>query len=137
MKLAKFIAMLALLPLIGCDQSASPTKPVALQSSVIDRLPLMMEAYGVDGMVISVVAEDQRLLSKGYGVTMGGEPFTPDTPCSIYSATKAISSITLASMLEDQVFDINAPLKDYLIDALKPGKIFRFGDCSIIRPVYL
>lgn len=117
MNLAKTIVMLALLPLIGCDQSARPIKPVALQSSTIDSLPSMMEAYGVDGMVISVVAEDQRLLSKGYGMTIGGEPFTPDTPCSIYSATKAISSITLASMLEDQVFDINTPLGDYIIDA--------------------
>lgn len=113
----KWTLPLGLLALYGCSNGTTKTPLASINETTTTIIPEMMQAYGVDGMAISVVAEDRSLLSKGYGVTMSGEPFTSNTPCSIYSATKAISSITLASMLEDQVFDIDKPLGSYLDDA--------------------
>ena len=117
----KWIFSLGLLGLMGCSNAGAPSSApgpqISISEATTDKIPDILQAYGVDGLVISVAAEGQELLSQGYGVTLSGDPFTADSPCSIYSATKALSSLTLASMLEDELFDINTPLGDYLEDA--------------------
>ena len=120
MKKALIIA-LGSLTLAACtdapDEQISLETPAALSEGTREILPTMMRDYGVDGMVVSVVSDQNILLSQGYGKTQTGEAYTATTPCSIYSATKAISAFTLASLIEDQAFDIDKPLSAYLHDA--------------------
>ena len=99
-----------------CKQTPDAAQPKSLDQAVIDRLPVMMDAYGVDGMVVVAVSGQQTLLSEGYGVTKDGERYTPDTPCPIYSATKVFTSLAIASLVEDGMFDVNTELGEHLAD---------------------
>jgi len=113
-----YISFVFALLLFGCgEQTPDETQLESLDQAVLDRLPVMMDAYDVDGMVVVAVSGQRTLLSKGYGVTLDGKPYTSDTPCPIYSATKVLTSLTFASLVEDGEFDVNARLGDQLPDA--------------------
>ena len=106
----------AFLILCSCERAVDAPTSEILDQSIIDRLPVMMEAYGVDGMVVSIVSGQDTLLSAGFGVTIDEDPFTVDTACPVYSATKVFTSLTIASMVEDDRFDVNTKLGTLLTD---------------------
>lgn len=105
-----------LLLCVACSQSPDTSTSTELNQSVVDRLPAMMEAYGVEGMTVVAVSGQDTILSIGYGKTKDGEPFTADTFCPIYSATKVFTSLTIASLVEDGKFNVNTTLGEYLTD---------------------
>ncbi|MEM9170933.1 MAG: serine hydrolase, partial [Pseudomonadota bacterium] len=69
---------------------------------------------------------DRVLLALGYGVDADGSPFTADTPCGIYSATKALTAFTLAALVEDERVDVDAPLGAVLNDAPEDWRAIPF-----------
>ncbi|MEL7058439.1 MAG: serine hydrolase [Acidobacteriota bacterium] len=81
------------------------------------RLTSMREGYGVGGLVAVVVAGDQILWAEGIGVQADGNPYSASTPIQLYSATKFLTSLTLASMVEDGLLDLDAPIGDMMRDA--------------------
>ncbi len=101
----------------ACSQLPGTSTLTALDPSVVDRLPVMMKAYGVEGMTVVAVSGQEILLSEAYGTTKTGEPFTTDTSCPIYSATKVLTSLTIASLVEGNEFDVNSTLSEHLNDA--------------------
>ena len=107
---------LSLLLCVACSpRGVQP--PTQLDQAVVGRLPAMMQAYGVEGMTVVAVSGQETLLSVAYGQTKDGQPFTTDTACPIYSATKVLTSLTIASMVEDDEFDVNTALGEHLTDA--------------------
>lgn len=83
--------------------SSSDGLAEAIQAEIIR---LQAEA-DVSGVGVVVVRGDQIVLSDGFGVTQSGEPFSATTSCGLYSATKALTAFTTASLMEDGVIDID------------------------------
>lgn len=52
--------------------------------------------------------------ARGERTLGGGEAFTTDTTCAIFSTTKAIGGVTCLQLLEDGSLDLDAPAKEYL-----------------------
>ncbi|MEL7297537.1 MAG: hypothetical protein AAGJ86_07720, partial [Pseudomonadota bacterium] len=68
----------ALLALVGCT-----AKP-ALKT--VDQVPVLMEAFRVDGLALAAVQDDQIVVAAGFGVNAAGEPYTANTHCELFSA---------------------------------------------------
>lgn len=103
--------------LVGCGGSTAEPEIQDIRQEVVDRIPVMMESYGVDGLSVALVRGGDVLLSEGYGTNLDGEAFTPSTVCPVYSATKVFTSLTIASLVEDGAFDVDQPLGALLDDA--------------------
>lgn len=88
----------------ACAAVGSPDETGAAISAEAQRL---QAERGVAGVGIVVVSGDEVILAEGFGETVDGEPFTAETACGLYSATKALSAFTLASLVEDGILDID------------------------------
>lgn len=110
------ILVLILFLSVACSYTPDTSVAKQLDQTVIDRLPVMMKAYGVDGMTVVAVSGQETLLSVSYGKTKDGRQFTTDTFCPVYSATKVFTSLTIASLVEEGKFDVNSTLGEQLVD---------------------
>jgi CubicO group peptidase (beta-lactamase class C family) len=109
------LAVPALLLLsIACGEpSAAQTAP-SPPSGVEERIETMREAYGGGGLAVAVVSGQETVLARGFGIQADGTPYTATTPSGAYSATKALSSFVYASLVEDGLIDLDAPLGQLL-----------------------
>lgn len=76
----------------------------------------MRQSYGVSGIAVSVVSGNDVILSEGFGTFEDG-PVTAHSQCGLYSATKALTAFTLASLIEDGDINLNARLGELLADS--------------------
>src|SRR5690606_26158600 len=62
-----------------------------------------MQAWNTPGLAIGIVAEDELIYAKGFGVREvgGSTPVTPETVFQIGSTTKAFLGVTLAQLVEE------------------------------------
>ncbi len=97
--------------------SACASNTATQHTTIASQLPDLMDAYGIEGFGIAIVSGDEIVLARGYGVDADGEPFTGDTPCALYSATKALTSFAVASTTEDGALDLSMTLGEALPDA--------------------
>lgn len=77
-----------------------------------ESIEVMREAYGVSTLGITVVSGQEILIAEGFGAYENA-----DASCGLYSATKALTALTLASMVEDDQVDLDAPLGQLLPDS--------------------
>ena len=84
----------------------------------------------VPGMGIAVVYDDQLVLLEGYGMRDRENelPVTPQTLFAIGSATKAFTSFTMATLVDEGKLDWEKPVCDYLPD-------FRMHDPVVTRQI--
>ena len=108
-------ALAALLALAALVPARAQTTPRA--AALADQVDAMREAYGVAGLAVVVVQGQETVLSRGFGVRADGAPYTAGTVNGMYSATKALSSLVYASLVEDGLVDLDAPLGELLDDA--------------------
>lgn len=88
-----------------------------LNSGTLDAHILeMREKRIVPGLAVAVVENENILFQKSYGFTDTEEsnPFTNNTPSRIASATKFLTMLTVVSLVEENVIDINERLGTYL-----------------------
>lgn len=115
---AALAAWLALSPLSAHAQAPSPRT-----ADLADRVEALREAYGVPGLAVAVVQGQEPILVQGFGTQADGAPFGEETPVIAYSATKALSSVVFASLVEDgfpepdRFFDPDTFLGELLDDA--------------------
>lgn len=76
-----------------------------------------MDAFEVDGLAVTAVADNEILLAEGYGVTSDGHAYQASTSCGLYSATKVLASLTYANLAGADRVDLDQPLSNYLNDA--------------------
>ena len=103
--------ILTSLALLVATPSASP--PPELANALRSEIEAMRRSYDVSGLAVSVVEDDHVILSEGFGRFEDG-PATEDSRCGLFSATKALSAFTLASLVEDGAIDLDAPLGELL-----------------------
>ena len=99
------------LALVAATPSASP--PPELANALRSEIEAMRRSYGVSGLAVSVVEGDRVILSEGLGRFEDG-PASEGSRCGLFSATKALSAFTLASLVEDGAINLDAPLGELL-----------------------
>ena len=74
------------------------------------------KAWNAPGLAIGIVIDDQIVLAKGYGYRdlEAKKPVTTKTLFAIGSSTKAFTSLTLATLVDEGKLDWDTPLIDYL-----------------------
>ena len=77
-----------------------------------------LENFGVPGLAIAVVASDEVVFAKGYGLRHVDDatPVTPDTLFAIGSTTKAFTAFILGTLVDEGELDWDTPLIEYLPD---------------------
>ncbi len=65
-------------------------------------------------MALAIVKDGKVSLSKGYGVTGDGQPFTPDTPILIASLSKAMTAAVALMLVAEGLIDLDTPVQRYL-----------------------
>jgi CubicO group peptidase (beta-lactamase class C family) len=70
----------------------------------------------VPGVAMAVVAEDEVVLAKGYGLKDVDNklPMTPDTLLAIGSCTKAFTVFTLGTLIDEGKLEWDKPLREYI-----------------------
>ena len=100
------------------------TAPAAEALAGVDELVTQaMRTWRVPGVAISIVHDGRVVLARGYGVRALGSdaPMTADTLFPIQSETKAFTALSAALLVDEQRFDLDAPIATYI-----PG--FRMHD---------
>ncbi len=117
----KWLGVFLMLPACSGPSATEPVKesettpPASLET--IERLPELMDAFGVSGIAVTVVSGDEILVSEGFGETQDGDDFSSSTSCGLFSATKVLASLTYANLANDGRLDLDAPLGNYIDDA--------------------
>jgi CubicO group peptidase (beta-lactamase class C family) len=83
---------------------------------LIQQLPDHMQAAGVPGLVMSVIAENRISATHAFGVksTATAEPVAPDTVFQAASLSKPPFAYAVLQLHEDGAIDIDRPLSNYL-----------------------
>lgn len=97
--------------------AADKPEPAAINGEVVDAaLSGMVDNGRIAGASALVYSADQEIYygDEGMADKEAGAPITRDTKFTIYSMTKPVTGVTLMSLWEDGLFDLDAPLSDYL-----------------------
>ncbi|WP_439636138.1 serine hydrolase [Oceanicaulis sp.] len=109
-----FSTILTSLALASTTLSQSDASDIS--DALRTEIETMRAAYGVSGLAVSVVSGDDVILSEGFGSFENG-PVTAQSQCGLFSATKALTAFTLASLIEDGDVNLNARLGELLTDS--------------------
>lgn len=76
----------------------------------------VMKDWKVQGMAVAVVQKDKVVYAKGYGYRDVEKklPATADTQFAIGSCTKAFTAAAVCMTAEDEIIDMDKPVRDYL-----------------------
>jgi CubicO group peptidase (beta-lactamase class C family) len=94
--------------------------PVVAQDALIRELDQSIEQarvrWGVPGLAVAIVKDNEVLLSRGYGVREAGKSQRVDenTLFAIASNTKAFTAALLAGLVDDGILGWNDPVQKYL-----------------------
>lgn len=90
----------------------------ALADEIEKDIYQLMESYRVSGLAVSIVRDQEVILSRGFGIASEGKrlPVTRTTHAELYSATKMLTAVTILALDQQNLFDINAPLGKLLND---------------------
>lgn len=117
---AALAALFLAAPLHAQAPPAGAADPLAGWDAFVEKA---LSDWHVPGLAVAVVMEDEVLLVKGYGWRDAARrlPVTPKTLFGIGSATKAFTTLVLATLADEGTLDWNAPVTRYI-----PG--FRLKD---------
>jgi CubicO group peptidase (beta-lactamase class C family) len=75
-----------------------------------------MQDWGVPGLAIAIIKDDQIVYSKGFGVRNSEtrEPVTAETIFGVGSVTKSFTATALAMLVDEGKVNWDAPVKDYV-----------------------
>lgn len=88
----------------------------------------LMDTYRVSGLSVSIVQDQDIILSRGFGISSEGKrlPLTSRSQAEMFSTTKVLTVLTILSLAERGLVDINAPLGDLLDDIPKAWESIPF-----------
>ncbi len=119
-----FFAILTVLILIGLGSSVSPAivasaQGFPLQQVDTDRIDayvhLRMQTSRIPGLALGVIAGDQVVYLKGYGIAgPDGRAVTPQTPFILGSTSKSFTALAVMQLVEAGRIDLDAPVVRYL-----------------------
>jgi len=98
----------------------SGVEPLALTDELIAELEAYivdtMELLDVPGAAVAIVKDGEIVYAKGFGVRQLGsdDPVTPQTLMMIGSTTKSITTMMMATLVDDELMDWDTPVVDIL-----------------------
>ena len=107
--------------------------PIAVNLAAFDTfIEDVMQKTRTPGLSIAVVEGDRIVYTKGFGVRELGrdDPVTPDTLMMIGSVTKSLTTLLMATLVDDSVFSWTDPVVD-----IDPS--FRLGDAGLTRELHM
>lgn len=110
------IAM-ALAAALSIGVPAAAQIPAAIDVDRLEReIPGLMDAAGIPGLSIAVIAGGEIAWSGAFGVADAatGRPVTPRTVFQAASLTKQLFALTALRLADRGVFDLDTPLAEYL-----------------------
>lgn len=99
------------------DLSGAPLKPVAEIEAALDAfIAESLDAFGIPGAAVAVVQDGEVVYLKGFGVKRAGgdEPVTPDTHMMIGSVGKTMTTMLMAALVDEGLFDWETPVVSVL-----------------------
>lgn len=102
------------------ETSLAGTEPLPFAGGMVDEFETYvaetMELLDVPGATIAIVQDGEIVYRGAFGVTeLGGDtPMTPDTRLMIGSTTKPVTTMMLATLVDDGVIDWDTPVVDIL-----------------------
>lgn len=108
--------------LCGAIQTAIADGDRVLADKIEKDIYQLMDTYRVSGLAVSIVRDQEVILSRGFGIASEGKrlPVTRTTHAELYSATKLLTAVTILALDQRDLFDINTPLGKLLNDV--PGE---------------
>jgi CubicO group peptidase (beta-lactamase class C family) len=96
-------AIAAILPVTGSAGAESPVPPGDRLAALEAYAKTAQAQWGIPGMAIAIVKDDQVLYAKGFGVKRvgGTAPVGPDTVFEIGSTSKAFTAAVVAMQVDD------------------------------------
>lgn len=106
---------------IPLQPSIAATDTRALADEIEKDIYHLMDTYRVSGLAVSIVRDQDVILSRGFGIASEGKrlPVTRTTHAELYSATKLLTVVTILALDQRDLFDINTPLGNLLDDIPK------------------
>ena len=104
--------LLAMLVVLGVDVAS-------LEAKLDETIPPRLEETHVPGLVVSVVADGEVKLARGYGLASVEDerPMTADTPVRVASLSKTFTATAVALLEERGQLDLDADMRTYLGEA--------------------
>lgn len=105
-----FLLCIPLLPSVAASDNR------ALADEIEKDIYHLMDTYRVSGLAVSIVRDQDVILSRGFGIASEGKrlPVTRTTHAELYSATKLLTVVTILALDQQDLFDINTPLGNLL-----------------------
>jgi CubicO group peptidase (beta-lactamase class C family) len=103
---------LVTLPACAFAQTDTPNTSHTLAATLRADIARLQAERDVAGVGVVIVSGNEIILADGFGATLDGTPVTANTACGLYSATKALTAFTLASLVDDGLVDINATIAE-------------------------
>jgi CubicO group peptidase (beta-lactamase class C family) len=105
----------------GLDRTdLSEVEPLAVDETLIADLEAFIEKYmeefGIPGTAVAIVQNDQVVYLKGFGVRQAGrdEPITPQTRMMIGSTGKTMTTMFMATLVDEGLVQWDTPVVDIL-----------------------
>lgn len=107
---------LCFLPILWLATAGAQVREGISDAAVAELAGRAMSEFGVPGMAIGIVKDDQVLLAKGYGVREIGKPEPVDTATlfKIASNSKAFTTAALAVLVDDGLVSWDGLVIDYI-----------------------
>lgn len=106
----------ATFPFALTSADVAADKAAASLEGLADEVASGLERFEVPGVAIGIVKGDEVLLAEGYGMrdVEGNLPVTADTLFPIGSSTKAFTTMTLGTLVDEGRLDWDRPVREYL-----------------------
>lgn len=109
---------LSIFLMLGCNQTEIDTNtPLAGFTEYLDnRIPKLMEDYGISGTAIALVKNGEPAWSKAYGYADAdsGRKMTVDTYCRVESISKSVTAWGVLKLVQEEKIELDRPLVSYL-----------------------
>ncbi len=103
--------------LLAVSSALAQDKSVDKRLKAFDQtVAKIMADWKVQGVAVAIIEKNKVILAKGYGFRDAEHkvPVTPQTQFAIGSCTKAFTAATVCLLKEDNLIDLDKPVKTYL-----------------------
>jgi CubicO group peptidase (beta-lactamase class C family) len=115
------VTLLLLIVILLLDFSALDTSTSAAELQqrldlLVEQLEQQRQTHHVPGMAITVVKDDEVILTQGFGIASVEKetPVTPETIFAIGSSTKSFTSTLVGMLVDEGKMDWDDPVTEYL-----------------------
>ncbi|NNJ32852.1 serine hydrolase domain-containing protein [Lacrimispora defluvii] len=130
-----FFAVSAL-ALVLPDRKIRPNSPAEEYTAFLDaRIPKLMQRYGIPGVNIALVQNEQIVYTMAYGDAdrEAGRKMTIDMPMRVQSISKSVTALAVLKLAEEGRLNLDDPVEKYIKDWKLPASVYSPDDVTVRR----